>query len=460
VLLRYRYRVYPTAPQRVSLARAFGSARVVYNDAVAARKHAHADGLPYPTTAVLSKQLITEAKRTPERSWLAEVSAVVLQQALADADRAFQNFFASVKGKRAGARVGPPRFKRRSNTQTIRFTRNARFKVLGNGRLRLPKIGDVKVAWSRAMPSESSSVTVVKTPTGKYYASFVVAVEDGANLLEPLTDPDAETGIDLGLKDFAVLRGGRVIESPKFFRKLERKLGKAQRVLARKTKGSANRAKARVRVAKVHEKIKDTRSDWVDKQVKMLVGENQALYVEDLCVKGLARGRAAKSIHDASFGMFLARLESKAARSGRTFVKVDRFFPSTRLCSACGALTGPKGLEGLKAREWACGCGAIHDRDANAEINIRREGKRMVAEGHSDTVNASGGDVRPGTPGRLRNPRMGQNEEPVRSGAVSTVPEPGILVPLGREEDVKTASGGSRRGSGARSGPAPRRGSP
>ncbi|MCD0446913.1 transposase [Glycomyces sp. A-F 0318] len=432
MLLRYRYRVYPTAPQRVSLARAFGCARTVFNDAVAARKHAHAEGLPHPSTAALSKALITAAKCTPERAWLGEVSAVVLQQALADADRAYQNFFASLKGKRAGARMGPPRFKRRVGAQSIRFTRNAKFSVLDNGRLRLPKIGDMRVVWSRELPSAPSSVTVVKTPTGKYYASFVVAVDDGADLLEPLAAPEAETGIDLGLKDFAVLRGGKVIENPKFFRRLERKLGKSQRVLARKAKGSANRAKARIRVAKVHERIKDARSDWVDKQVKTIVAENQGIYVEDLNVKGLSRGGHAKSMHDASFGMFLVRLESKAARAGRTFARVDRFFPSTRLCSLCGVLDGPSGIEGLKVRSWVCGCGAVHDRDQNAEINIRREGRRLVAEGHSDTRNASGQDVRPGRPGRPGNTREGQNEEPTRSGTAQAAPEPGTTVLLRR----------------------------
>ncbi len=356
------------------------------------------------------------------------MSAVVLQQALGDADRAWRNFFASARGKRQGPRIGPPRFKRRTGTQSIRFTRNDRFAVLDNGRLRLPKTGDLKVAWSRALPSEPSSVTVIKSPTGKYYASFVVGVEDDAERLEPLTDPEAETGIDLGLKDFAVLRGGKVIENPRLFRRLERKLGKAQRVLARKAKGSANRAKARLKVAKVHENIKNARSDWVDKQVKAIVRENQAVYVEDLNVKGLSRGRAAKSIHDASFGMFVTRLESKAARAGRVFAKVDRFFPSTRLCSSCGVLDGPSGLEGLKIREWTCGCGAVHDRDQNAEINIRREGKRMVAEGHSDTLNASGGAVSPGTPGRLRKAREGQNEEPTRSRNATADRKPGISV--------------------------------
>lgn len=157
-----------------------------------------------------------------------------------------------------------------------------------------------------------------------------------------------------------------------------------------------NREKARLRVAKVHEKIKHMRSDWV------VVSENQALYAENLNVKGMVRGRISKSGHDAAFGMFLTRLEPKAARAGRTFVKIDRFFPSTRLCSVCGALTGPTGLAGLRVRMWECGCGARHDRDANAEINIRREGKRLVAAGQADTLNACGACVRPGKPGSGR----------------------------------------------------------
>ncbi|WP_081883495.1 RNA-guided endonuclease InsQ/TnpB family protein, partial [Glycomyces tenuis] len=386
MLLRYRYRIYPTRPQRTALARAFGCARVVFNDAVAARKHAYTQGLPYPTQAVLSKALITEAKRTAERAWLGEVSSVVLQQALADADRAYKNFFASLSGKRSGPRMGPPRFKRRTGTQTVRFTRNAHFKVLDNDRLRLPKIGEVKVAWSRRLPAEPSSVTVIKTPTGKYYASFVVAVDGGTDLAEPIAYHEAETGIDLGLKDFAVLRGGKTIASPKFFRRMKRKLKKAQRALSRKQRGSKNRAKARLKVAKIHERIKVSRSDWVNKQVHRIVAENQGIYVEDLHVRGLGQGRAAKSVHDAALGMFLARLESKAHRAGRTFARVDRFFPSTRLCSACGALTGPKGLDGLRTRRWACGCGVVHDRDANAEINIRREGQRLasLAAGHTE----------------------------------------------------------------------------
>ncbi|GAA2134037.1 transposase [Glycomyces algeriensis] len=384
MLLRYRFRVYPTAPQRVMLARTFGCVRTVWNDAVAAREAAFRQRLPHPSLAVLDRTLITEAKRTAERRWLADVSNVPLQQSLRDCHAAYRNFFDSLSGRRNGGRVGPPQFKRRTGAQSARFTRNG-FTLRPNGRLYLAKIGALKVVWSRKLPSAPSSVTVMKTPTGKFFVSFVVTVDDGAELLEPLSDPEAETGIDLGLKDFAVLRGGKVIDNPRFFRRLERKLKKSQRALSRKAKGSANRGKARLRVAKVHEKIKHTRSDWIDKQIKALVSENQALYVEDLHVKGLVRGRMAKSMLDAGFGMFLTRLESKASRAGRTFVKIDRYFPSTRLCSTCGALTGPSGLAGLKHRAWRCGCGAHHDRDVNAEINIRREGKRLVAAGLADT---------------------------------------------------------------------------
>ncbi|MEU5870452.1 RNA-guided endonuclease TnpB family protein [Glycomyces sp. NPDC047369] len=416
MLLRYRFRIYPTLPQRAGLARSFGCARVVFNDAVAARNAAFAAGEAFPSTAILSKRLITEAKRTPERAWLSEVSSVVLQQALADCDRAYKNFFDSLKGKRGGARMGPPRFRRRTAAQSIRFTRNACFRVLGNGRLRLPKIGDLRVAWSRELPSEPTSVTVIKSATGKYYASFVVSLDSG----EMMPSVESEAGIDLGLKDFAVLSSGKVIENPRFFRRMERKLAKAQRALSRKNKGSANWAKTRLVVAKAHEKTRNRRDDWINQQVATLVRENQALYVEDLSVRGLARGRASKSIHDAALGMFANRLESKAARAGRTFVRVARWFPSTRLCSACGVLDGPKGPEGLGVREWRCGCGAVHDRDRNAADNILLEGRRLVAAGQAETRNASGGQVRPGAPGAARNSRnAGLNEEPTRTRLVS-----------------------------------------
>jgi putative transposase len=245
VQLRYNYRLYPTPGQRIALARAFGCARVVFNDGLRARQEAHEAGQPYLTDGDLSARL-TAAKATPERAWLNEVSAVVLQQALADLNAAYRNFFASMKGQRKGRRAGPPKFRFRKDTrQAVRFTRNAWFTVLPNGKLRLPKIGDIPVRWSRPLPSEPSSVTVIKDSAGRYFASFVIQAEPGA-----LPETEPVIGIDLGLRHFAVLSDGRKIASPQFLRRAEKKLKRAQRALSRKQKGSRNRDKARVTVAR------------------------------------------------------------------------------------------------------------------------------------------------------------------------------------------------------------------
>jgi putative transposase len=236
----------------------------------------------------------------------------------------------------------------------------------------------VSVRWSRDLPSQPSSVTVIKDVTGRYFASFVIEVNDVT--LPPV---DSEVGIDLGLTTFAVLSDGKCIESPRFLRQAERRLKKAQQSLSRKEKGSGNRVRARVGVAKAHAKVADTRRDWAHKQSTIIIRENQAVFVEDLCVKGLARTRLAKSVHDAGWGMFTRMLEEKAQRYGRYFGKVDRFFPSSRLCSQCGAIDGPKPLS---VREWTCACGTIHDRDLNAARNIH-------AAGRAEWLNACGGTV-------------------------------------------------------------------
>src|SRR5215472_11945435 len=235
VQLRYNYRLDPQPRHRVALGRAFGCARVVFNDALAAREAAHEAGLPYVTDAQLSARLTT-AKGTPERAWLGEVSAVVLQQALADLTTAYRNYFASLAGKRKGSAVAKPRFRsRKDHRQAIRFTANARFKVLPNGKLRLPKIGDVPVRWSRPLPSEPSSVTVIRDSAGRYFASFVIEVKPGAR-----TEADSVVGIDLGLKHFAVLSDGRKITAPQFLRSAEKRLKRMQWDLSRKQKDDMN----------------------------------------------------------------------------------------------------------------------------------------------------------------------------------------------------------------------------
>ena len=379
--LRYSCRLYPTLAQQRALAQTFGCARVVFNDALSARQAAYEAGGPYISDAELSQRL-TAAKGTPERAWLGEVSAVVLQQALADLNAAWRNFFASVTGKRKGPKAGPPRFRsRKDSRQAVRFTKNSRFAVLGNGRLRLPKIGDVPVRWSRPLPSAPSSVTVIRDAAGRFFASFVVEVSP-----QPLPETDAECGIDLGLGYFAVLDDGTKVAAPGFLRRAEKKLKKAQRDLSRKQKGSANREKARVRVARAHAKVTDARRDFHHKLSTAIIRDNQAVYVEDLAVKGLARTRLAKSVHDAGWSAFTSMLEYKAALYGGEFRRIGRFEPTSQVCSSCGARDGPKPLH---VRAWECrSCGAVHDRDVNAARNIAALGRR-------EAENARGGQVRP-----------------------------------------------------------------
>ncbi len=381
VQLRYNFRLYPTPCQREALARSFGCARVVFNDGLRLRQQAREAGEKYVSDAELSRRLITEAKTTPQRAWLGEVSSVVLQQALADLNTAYRNFFASISGKRKGRKVAPPRFRsRKDNRQAIRFTKNSRFKVLDNGRLRLPKIGDVEVRWSRTLASEASSVTVIRDAAGRYFASFVVQTTD-----EPLPELGSEVGIDLGLTHFAVLSDGTKVTAPKFLRRAARKLKRLQQALSRKQRGSQNRKKAVVKVARAHARVADTRRDWQHKLSTAIIRDSQAVYVEDLCVVGLGRTRLAKSVHDAGWASFTGMLEYKAARYGRTFARVDRFFPSTKMCSNCGRINDKMTLN---LRSWTCPCGSAHDRDVNAAKNIK-------AAGQAD-FNDRGAQVRPG----------------------------------------------------------------
>jgi putative transposase len=367
--LRYSFRLYPDTAQRTALAQAFGCARVVFNDAVRAREDARRAGVAFPTAGELSKKLITRARQTVERRWLGEVSVVVLQQALRDAEAAYRNFFASLKGARKGTRVGAPRFKsRKDSRQSIRFTANARWSVTGSGRLNLPKIGAVKVKWSRTLPAQPSSVTVVKDAAGRYFASFVVDTDPAADAAR-MPDTDQTVGIDLGLTHFAVLSDGTKIDSPRFLRRAEKKLKTAQRELSRKQKGSKNREKARLKVARAHAKVTDARGEFHHRLSTQLIRDNQAIGVEDLAVKGLARTRLAKSVHDAGWSAFVHMLEYKAARYGRTLVRIGRFEPTSQTCSACGVKDGPKPLN---VREWTCtACGTLHDRDHNAAINVK-----------------------------------------------------------------------------------------
>ncbi|WP_037628811.1 RNA-guided endonuclease InsQ/TnpB family protein, partial [Streptomyces aureus] len=317
-----------------------------------------------------------------------------------------------VSGKRPGRRMGLPVFKsKKDSRQAVRFSRNG-FRLRDNGRLNLAKIGDVRVRWSRELPSAPSSVTVIKDASGRYFASFVVQVEP-----EPLAPLSSEVGIDLGLTHYAVLSTGQVIDNPRFLRRAERRLNKAQQALCRKAKGSRNRAKARLKVARAHARVADARRDWCHQSASRLVRDNQAVYLEDLAVSGLARTRLAKSVHDAAWGMFRRVLEEKAARYGRHVGIVSRWLPSSQTCSVCWAVEGKKPLH---VRIWRCqGCGTEHDRDLNAS-------RVILAAGQAERLNAPGGPVSPGTeiPCRARPVERGTHPkaQPVTTGSQAGIP--------------------------------------
>jgi putative transposase len=378
VQVRYRYRLYPTPGQQRALARVFGCARVVYNDCLRVRDECHARGEKISDTEV-QRRVITLAKATPQRAWLGEVASVALVQACQDARRAYRNWFDSLQGRRKGPKIGHPKLRRKRGRQSIRLTRNG-FALHGD-RLYVAKVGDIRVAWSRGLPSVPSSVTVIRDSDDRYYASFVVQ-----RPATPLPACDREIGIDLGLASLVVTSGGEAVANPRFYRSAQRRLRRAQRVLSRRQEGSANRVKARRRVAVVHRKVREARLDHAHKVALRLVRDNQAVYAEDLCTSGLARTRLAKSVTDAGWSLLLRCIEEKAARYGRTFAKVGRFEPTSQVCSACGVKDGPKPLA---VRTWTCAaCGAVHDRDVNAARNI-------LAAGRAERLNACGTGIRP-----------------------------------------------------------------
>ncbi|MXW11508.1 MAG: IS200/IS605 family element transposase accessory protein TnpB [Synechococcus sp. SB0662_bin_45] len=381
--LRYRYRLYPHPHQKLALARVFGCARVVWNDALALSQDLYKRGQKYPGGAALQKQCITQAKWTPERSWLAEVSNVSLQQSLRDLDQAFRNWWRN-KGKSRA-----PRFKKRNNRQSIRFQSNA-FLVEGR-KLRLTKVGSIPINWSRDLPATPSSVTIIKDCAGRYCASFVVEVE------RPKLPASSKTvGIDLGLASLAVTSEGEKIAPPKFLRSALQRIRRLQRSLSRKEKGSHNRQKARLRLARAHVQVADQRLDHLHKLSTRLIRENQTVVLEDLNVSGMVKNRKlARAIADAGWRLLRTLLESKAEIYGREVKIISRWEPTSQTCSACGHRDGKKSLS---VRAWRCSaCGAEHDRDVNAARNILAAGlaarlNACGAEGKTSVL-ASGSEV-------------------------------------------------------------------
>ncbi|MDQ2694468.1 MAG: transposase [Pseudomonadota bacterium] len=359
----YRYRFYPEPEQETILAQTFGCARYIYNHFLRVRTDAfYQEGkrVGFNDTC----KLLTELKQQPGSLWLQECSNVVLQQALRNLDTAFKNF--------GQGRAKYPTFKTRDGRQSARYTTSGfRWK---NGEIWLAKMeAPLNIRWSRSFTGTPGSVTVGKDPAERYFISILV--EESVELL-PITG--RQVGVDLGLKDIAVLSTGEKIPNPRHLAKLEKRLAKAQQRLAKKQKGSANRQKAKAKVAKIHTRIADARQDYTHKLTTRLVKENGFLAAESLQVKNMVRnGALAKSISDAAWGKFVRQLEYKSHWYGRTFVRIDKFYPSSKRCSACGHILESLTLD---VRQWTCPeCGTTHDRGQNAAQNILSAGKTVLA---------------------------------------------------------------------------------
>jgi putative transposase len=377
----FKYRFFPTDEQAAQLARTFGCARYVYNQALELRSMAWQQEkkfVGYHETAAK----LTEWKKNPDRAFLAEVSSVALQQSLRNLDTAFTNFFEK--------RAKYPRFKSRRSYQSARYATNAF--TFRDGQITLAKQSEpLNISWSRPLPDDAQmlSLTVSRDTAGRYFVSILVKTD-----VKPLKKAKAEIGIDVGIKTLATTSEGEKIENPRPLVRREKRLKRLQRGLSRKVKGSNNRQKAKLKVARLHARISDARRDTLEKFTTRIISENQAIFVEGLNVAGMMRNHnLAKHIVDAAFGEIFRELEYKAFWYGRTYLPLDRFFPSSKLCSWCGHLLDELPLA---VREWDCpACGRRHDRDINAAINIKKAGQYLLK-----WIKTTGSDARKVTPTR------------------------------------------------------------
>jgi len=369
----FKYRFYPTEEQAAELSRTFGCVRKVYNMALDARSRAWT--LEHRRVSyVETSAMLTEWKKTEEHSFLTEVSSVPLQQSLRHLQTAYTAFF--------DKRARHPRFKSKKRSKdSAEYTRSAfRYR---DGELALAKMRDpLAIVWSRPLPegTEPSTVTVSRDRAGRWFVSLLVETA-----ITPAPETDTAVGLDAGLTSLVTLSTGEKITNPRFEREDRSRLGKAQRELSRKQPGSKNWEKASVRVARIHARIADRRRDFLHKLTTRLVRENQTIVIEDLTVRSLLGNRTlARAISDASWTELRSLLEYKCAWYGREIIAIDRFFPSSKTCSACGLI---RDRLPLNVRQWTCeGCGTRHDRDHNAA-------KTILAAGLA--VSACGAGVRP-----------------------------------------------------------------
>lgn len=363
----YKYRFYPTGDQALLLAKTFGCVRFIYNRVLKIRTDAYYKDGTSVNYSVASK-ILTELKKDPEFVWLKEIASVALQQSLRHQQTAFTNFWAG--------RAKYPTFKKKNSRQSFSLVGTAfRYR---DGDIYIPKSNDpLNIRWSQALPCEPSTITISKDAAGRYFISCLCEFD-----IKPMPISAKQVGIDLGLTDLYITSEGFKSGNPRHLKRYEAKLAYLQRMLSRKKKGSQNRNKMRLKVARLHAKIADCRMDATHKATRKLINENQVVCVENLAVKNMIKNpKLAKHIADANWGEFVRQLQYKGNWAGRNVIEIDRWFPSSKRCSTedCGFVNESLSLN---VRKWICPkCGTDHDRDINAAKNIKAVGLTVFASG-------------------------------------------------------------------------------